>query len=389
MSDTEESESKKKSSAFCDYSQRFLADVWDGLFYCSCFVFLISIATLISSIPDGSTARTDVGGYGFIFSGTILLLKWLSIHSKSVRKKYSENRLFQESLGSGGGAREQKPADLQVNRSQRHGEETAFLGTIRPTKKNAELATSARAKAESDLPETYKAPTKPEVRFPTNRKEQRRVPRSHETTTQTDLSHLKSSILDRAASSTLSYPQVCSIIDQKHRYGFTSDELKIIEESQVPTHWRPEPEVARGPTKQGNGKGTAFGGAGRVIQPRAPLYPEESDSGDSQASWSQTPQADLTHLKGRVLAQAEHGLLNDKQKAKLLGRKERFGFTVEELQCLSACETLKVTEPEFRPKSLDLQRTRGNPGCPRCGGTGYIAKFQHIENGRCFACKKY
>lgn len=29
---------------------------------------------------------------------------------------------------------------------------------------------------------------------------------------------------------------------------------------------------------------------------------------------------------------------------------------------------------------------RGRPGCHRCGGSGYIHTYSHIEGGRCFAC---
>ena len=25
-------------------------------------------------------------------------------------------------------------------------------------------------------------------------------------------------------------------------------------------------------------------------------------------------------------------------------------------------------------------------GCSRCGGTGYVAAFAHIQNGKCFSC---
>tara|TARA_R110000824_G_scaffold125317_1_gene284354 strand:- start:308 stop:592 length:285 start_codon:yes stop_codon:yes gene_type:complete len=27
-----------------------------------------------------------------------------------------------------------------------------------------------------------------------------------------------------------------------------------------------------------------------------------------------------------------------------------------------------------------------NNGCARCGGTGYVAAFAHIQNGKCFSC---
>lgn len=27
-----------------------------------------------------------------------------------------------------------------------------------------------------------------------------------------------------------------------------------------------------------------------------------------------------------------------------------------------------------------------NPNCSRCGGTGYIRRYRHVEHGRCFKC---
>lgn len=29
---------------------------------------------------------------------------------------------------------------------------------------------------------------------------------------------------------------------------------------------------------------------------------------------------------------------------------------------------------------------RGNPNCTRCGGSGHISYYNHVEGGRCFAC---
>lgn len=26
--------------------------------------------------------------------------------------------------------------------------------------------------------------------------------------------------------------------------------------------------------------------------------------------------------------------------------------------------------------------------CPRCGGTGYLPQYRHIENGICFKCRR-
>ncbi len=39
-----------------------------------------------------------------------------------------------------------------------------------------------------------------------------------------------------------------------------------------------------------------------------------------------------------------------------------------------------VTPTASRPK------LKSSKGCYRCDGTGYIKGFEHIHNGRCFAC---
>lgn len=40
---------------------------------------------------------------------------------------------------------------------------------------------------------------------------------------------------------------------------------------------------------------------------------------------------------------------------------------------------------KFGSKLIEVQRE--NPQCRRCGGTGYIPAYSHVQNGICFACK--
>lgn len=48
----------------------------------------------------------------------------------------------------------------------------------------------------------------------------------------------------------------------------------------------------------------------------------------------------------------------------------------------------KSTIPVFRIQSDKfIEISRENPSCFRCGGTGYLAQFSHVENGVCFKCR--
>ena len=40
----------------------------------------------------------------------------------------------------------------------------------------------------------------------------------------------------------------------------------------------------------------------------------------------------------------------------------------------------------FPNTTTTLPQRKGSEGCARCSGTGYIAAFSHIHNGRCVAC---
>lgn len=43
-------------------------------------------------------------------------------------------------------------------------------------------------------------------------------------------------------------------------------------------------------------------------------------------------------------------------------------------------------EEERSWRNTSAEGGRADPGCSRCHGKGYIAKYRHIENGRCFKC---
>lgn len=50
-----------------------------------------------------------------------------------------------------------------------------------------------------------------------------------------------------------------------------------------------------------------------------------------------------------------------------------------------------LTQLRYKISSIKQRRKQSGglgSSCPRCGGTGYIRRYGHVEGGRCFACSK-
>jgi hypothetical protein len=94
-------------------------------------------------------------------------------------------------------------------------------------------------------------------------------------------------------------------------------------------------------------------------------------------SLPQAQPADLAHLKEGILKTAETGPLSYSRLMSILDNRHRFGFSDDEVQKL---ESSRVTGPfpEAPVKPAQV--------CARCGGSGYLREYSHIEGGRCFSC---
>lgn len=51
----------------------------------------------------------------------------------------------------------------------------------------------------------------------------------------------------------------------------------------------------------------------------------------------------------------------------------------------SSADEQWVLTKRFTPAQLQHVGA-ANPYCSRCGGSGYIGRYRHVENGRCFRC---
>lgn len=90
-----------------------------------------------------------------------------------------------------------------------------------------------------------------------------------------------------------------------------------------------------------------------------------------------TKPADLSHMKAKILHNAQHSSLSYSKLMSILDNKHRFGFSQEELQILENCQ---VTGP------FPEAPVKPSQNCTRCGGSGYITAYGNYEGGRCFSC---